>query len=477
MADTEVLVPLSLLDQSWLESMSITLAYVVKTVDISALRQAAIRVLEKWRLLAGRVVWSKNLESWCIQVPLQGEVSDRLGFTTSKLAVRMNPSSVVNENAPAQLLTRPPLDYFRPASVPHDLQTHASSQAPIISIHVTELSNCMCIGILFPHGVFDAFGIRQFLHGLDCELHERPWDPPAFSGTNVLEDALNDLAAIPSLYNDIHQESATYTGLREMARPVSAINKFKLVGSIAYEHVLHNVQAKAVYLSGDAIQKLTQTVKEELKASGRGTVSTGDILVAWILKAKGVHETVSQTDHARKRVGGYGTDSHVYSDIHANGIIPHDDDRRLNILHTDNGVAPGPITPHLSRKDLAKKSLAELALIHRQHAESTTNVEWAQAYNNYLRKRLNRSLIFNRKIGVEALLVTNQTIARSDEINFGSKTYVHWCYMGPAETDHMISLRRFKDGFFIEGKARAARWRAVEEAVEELAMSRFKPRL
>ncbi|KAG6834856.1 hypothetical protein H0H93_006874 [Arthromyces matolae] len=465
MADTEVLVPLSLLDQSWLESMSITLAYVVKTVDISALRQAAIRVLEKWRLLAGRVVWSKNLESWCIQVPLQGEVSDRLGFTTSKLAVCMNPSSVVNENAPAQLLTRPPLDYFRPASVPHDLQTHASSQAPIISIHVTELSNCMCIGVLFPHGVFDAFGIGQFLHGLDCELHGKPWDPPAFSGTNVLEEALNDLAAIPSLYNNIHQESTTYTGLREMTRPVSAMNKFKFVGSIAYEHVLHNIEAKAVYLSGKTTRKLTQTVKEELrKTSGHGTVvSTGDILVAWILKVMHAKES-EDTEPIRMctAISIRTALTEMYPEV---------------ATYSHNGVATALIMPPLTRQDLAKKSLAELAVIHRRHAESTSDVAWAQAYNNYLRKRLNRSLIFNRKIGEEALLVTNQTIARSDEINFGSKTYVHWCYMAPAETDHIISLRRFKDGFFIEGKARAARWRAVEEAVEELAMSRYKPRL
>ncbi|KAG6819370.1 hypothetical protein H0H93_012453, partial [Arthromyces matolae] len=269
---------------SYLEVFGVTSGRVVQSLDIYALRAALHRVIDKWRLLAGYVEWSNTLSKWCIRVPLQGDVSSRLKFTTSKKATRLQPSFVVNEQDSAHISTRPPLPYFRHESVPHDLQSYSSSKSPLLSVHVTELLNCACVGFTIPHGVFDGGGSWQILHALKQELHGKPWDPPAISQSNILQEALDDLERAPSMYNDIHQETATYSALRRYFVPRSVITVATILGRTVYEHVRHNVESKTVYLGPKAIVKLRREARGDLQSSEAPSVSMNNILAAWFFK-------------------------------------------------------------------------------------------------------------------------------------------------------------------------------------------------
>ncbi|KAG5633339.1 hypothetical protein DXG03_007546, partial [Asterophora parasitica] len=168
------------------------MGYVTKSVDNATLEAAGKRVVDKWRLLAGRLERNPSTSMWCIRVPLDGEVANRLKFTTSKLAVTLDAPIIPLDSTSSEILVRPALKYFRHSSTPSSLSAFASSNAPIVSIHVTELSNCACVGISVPHGVFDAFGLGQIIWGLDAELNGKAWTPPPSSETNIMQETLQE---------------------------------------------------------------------------------------------------------------------------------------------------------------------------------------------------------------------------------------------------------------------------------------------
>ncbi|KAG6815260.1 hypothetical protein H0H93_010431 [Arthromyces matolae] len=264
------------------DNSGVTLTYIVQSLDIYSLHKAALRVVDKWRLLAGRIQPTKDLSSWCISVPIQGDVSHRLWFTTSRFETALDSSYFMDKADPIRIVLQPPLKYFRHPSVPYNLQGYFSSNAPIISIHVTQFSNCVCIGVAFPHCVLDGHGIGQFVHALDDELHDRHWTIPPFSENNAFQAVLDELEAkAPTV--DVSSPSALPPPRRALA-PSSLINGLIVESRLAYETRYRNLDTKMVYIPAHALVKLVQKTKDEAIQSGLGVVSTSDIVSAWILK-------------------------------------------------------------------------------------------------------------------------------------------------------------------------------------------------
>ncbi|KAG6834350.1 hypothetical protein H0H93_010281 [Arthromyces matolae] len=261
MNDT-ILVPLSQLDQCYLENFSYTVGYILHHLDKDALRSAALRVMDKWRLMAGHIEWSETLSTWGVRVPLHGDVSSRLKFTVNTVRTRLPPSFVVNENTSAHIFTRPPIKYFRHKSVPYDFQSDASSKAPIWAIHVTEFSNCVCLGFTLSHGVFDAIGGGLVGYAMNHELQGKPWDVPPLFETNVVREVLHDLTSAPRMYDDIHRETEAYSALRSALVPASVANTLALVAGTAFENKWHNVETKLIYLGPKAMAKIRKEVND-----------------------------------------------------------------------------------------------------------------------------------------------------------------------------------------------------------------------
>ncbi|KAG6819126.1 hypothetical protein H0H93_015122 [Arthromyces matolae] len=454
-----ILVPLAQLDQSYLHEVGVTVGHVIRSVDVSVLRAAAVRVVDKWRLLAGHLEWSKQLSSWCVNVPLHGDVSGRLGFTTNILKRRLDTQFAVNEHAFAQVVTRPPLNLFRASSTPSDLQSYATSKAPIISIHVTKLLNCTCIGFSFPHGVLDAVGIGHFIHGLDDELNGRTWDAPAISTTNVVRETLDTLEAAPTIYDDIHKETAAFSSLRRSLRPASLANKLSLAAKITNEHIRHGIETKAVHLGEQAIQRLLRETKAEVAKLGVGRVSTGDILVAWIMKAMYADESDS---NAVCLISLYSIRAMLQDKYPTIKDYPH------------NGFTTCPLPP-FTKGQLAKLSVAELAILHRKGFEPATEIAWLQAYNTYLKKALSGQFLVKWEKNNELWIHTNQVIGRLEKIDYGSKMFGVWVWFNPLEFPGEIGINKFNGGYLVQGTARSARWRAVAKLVED--MDKPQPRL
>ncbi|KAG6847026.1 hypothetical protein H0H93_010576 [Arthromyces matolae] len=445
MNDT-ILAPLTQLDQSYLENYTISTGYVVQHVDIDALRAASLRVIDKWRLLAGHIEWSNNLSTWCVRVPVHGDVSGRLKFTVNKLKTRLPPSFIVNENTSAHIFSRPPLKYFRHESVPDNFQSYASSKAPIFAVHVTEFANCTCVGLTVAHGVFDGFGGGLIIHALDDELKGKPWDVPPLSESNILREALHDLESAPRMYDDIHKETATYSALRRTLVPASIQNTLALAADVVYEKIWHNTECKMIYLGPKAVAKL----RKEAKDDATPKVSTADLLVAWFLKAIYTNE---EDDTPVCLLSTVAIRAHLMDKYPALKLYPH------------NAMAVHPVTP-FTKQALASKSLSELAVLHRRSLKPATELAWVQAYNTYLSKALRGHLSY--RLGPEDWVYSNQMQGGLNEIDFDSKQYSMFFWLTPVEPGRTITINRFKDGYIIIGNARSKRWRAVQKIVEDL---------
>ncbi|KAG6809471.1 hypothetical protein H0H92_016113 [Tricholoma furcatifolium] len=279
-----ILVPLNVLDRTWLDQSSITLGYVLSTVDIPKIEAAAKRLVDKWRLLAGHLEWSKEHSIWCIRVPLEGDVLHRLTFTTSKLDTPLDSGAFPSlDPTLAEIIVRPSLQYFRHSSVPNSVEAFASSKAPFLSIHVSELTSCACLGISVPHSIFDAFGLGQIIRGLDAELKGTRWEVPQSFEINIVQKALDELAATHPHSTQAPQANAMIAVQRDVV-PSSIKNAISCRIAVAYEYFWKKTETKAVYMADAVVNELVEKVKNEVKGSGNEWVSTGDILVAWFLK-------------------------------------------------------------------------------------------------------------------------------------------------------------------------------------------------
>ncbi|KAG6848648.1 hypothetical protein H0H93_015279 [Arthromyces matolae] len=255
----------------------------------------------------------------------------------------------------------------------------------------------------FPHTVLEAFGIGQFIHALDNELHGRPWEaPPLPSEINVVQEALDDLEAAPSLFDCIHRESATYAGLRRDFTKSSFMNNLSNSRAFLSEFIWGRIEDKSVYLNGKTLGKLLREVKDEVRTIDGGSVTTSDILVAWILKAMYANESDMKPVSLISAISIRRVLGSKYPAMKDYSRTCTFLGRGVSLI--DNAIMFSPL-PSFTKQQLAEQSLAELAILHRQRLETTTNEAWIQAYNRH----------------DEPWMFTNQAIGRIDQIEFGSK--------------------------------------------------------
>ncbi|GLB43316.1 hypothetical protein LshimejAT787_1302170 [Lyophyllum shimeji] len=448
MANT-LLVPLSPLDHNGVIAVGATLGYVLKSVDAAAVEDAAKRVIDKWRLLAGRPEWSRRLASWCIRVPVAGDVSHRLKFSTSKLALPLDTPITYLGDTSAEILERPSLKFFRHPSVPNSLASYASSNHPIISIHIAELTNCSCLGISIPHGIFDAFGLGQFLGALDAELNGKPWTPPVFSSSNILRTALEDLAATGP-HRNTDKPSALADVQRDFASATLKNNVSYGLG-FASEYLWHTPVVKSIFLGKHVLEQLTRVVKDEAVKSGSGWVTTGDILMAWLLKAIYLHEH----DDIPVSIMSVFSIRSVLSSIHP-----------AFATYTHNAIMPCGI-PVFTKEEITTKSMTELAIIHRRNVNVARNVSFIGAYGQWLAS-IGGNTIPRRRPGGNFWMVSNQSIGHFDQIDFGSGMIAQWFWSLPIFPDQVFTLNKFKGGYVVEINMRPERWKGVAETIDRM---------
>ncbi|KAG6847415.1 hypothetical protein H0H93_008253 [Arthromyces matolae] len=468
-----VLAPLSPLDQNLLEAFSFTIGYVLKTpIDRPSLKDAAIRLISKWRLLSGHVEWSKPLSSWCIRVPLTGDVSNRVKFTTSQLTASSldQPFSVFDRpnTSNSQILIRPPTKYFIHSSTPSEINSYASSKAPLLSIHVTELSNATCVGITVPHGVFDAIGLGYVLKALNNEFNDRPWEVPPLTESNIMREALKDISSSPPLSAPAASKE-WLSGFNGVIRKATLLNKFKFVLAIVYDLIWHKVEFKGVYLADAVVKRLSEEVKKAVgELSGGEWVSTGDILSAWFVKAAYARDLdpkatlslfVSIRDVLCERDPAF---TNYHRQFLHNSDQPHIKLTQIIVI-PDNGIVVC-CTPLLTKKELCG-TLPNLSLHYRHIIHR--DIPYIQSYMTFT-ESFKGSMIPNIPRGQEMWFMSNQLTAHYDDLDLGSEMLALWHWNSPVVPSNFLSMNRVGGGYLIQGNVSRHRWGSIEKAVKTL---------
>jgi len=283
-----VTVPLSKLDAGVGMAGSMFGWTVEGPVDTDLIIQALDRLTDKWRLLSGRVAYTDATKSqFQLVVPISSPLSPdyaRYHFSTSNDhdSISLDLHNLGKEDLVIQDV--PNSKYFCHASSSYQLGDLVKSQKPLLSIHVSTMRNCKCIGILFPHGVFDGVGMGMIIHALDAEMHGREWVvPPLVTSSNPIQDKLDELMSTAPSTADLAAAPALPTLIKAFRKngiwPMAI-----LAGCFLYEIVWHKLETKSLFFGEDIVKAIVAQVKEEVRASGKGWVGKADVLFAWFVK-------------------------------------------------------------------------------------------------------------------------------------------------------------------------------------------------
>ncbi|GJN91004.1 hypothetical protein Rhopal_004018-T1 [Rhodotorula paludigena] len=517
-----MLVPLSLVDNA-VADMGITCAFLFGLPggsDDASLKQvlddlhgATRRVVEKWALLQGKPVWSKEKGIWTIDVPETPLAQERPFLFTSERVHKPYAAAASLSALPQPLdassscAFQPAHDllHFRRPDLPSTFADWAKKGASLLAVHATVFDDALAVGVTTPHGLLDATGTGWAVRALTAELHHQPWDvPPSTWARNALTDKFDEVVARPVSDDpeDVRIAKSALPGWVPAAK-VGNIARF-LVGYV-WEKKWHKDELRHVFLSKKAVEALTKSVKDQVRdeTGGKEWVSTGDVLTAWAAKALFGHEP---------RSGASALLSPVYA---LREILSLPD-------YPANSMCPYPFSPSpIPYSTFPTLSLATLALNHRRclllarkepFLQATLKVMLAQAKGN-LPLMPFKPWPWEKK-GTQVFIVSNQatadvaglsiprpsataaTASAADEDegtlhdvdvsappsrkgSAASSTaaaaasdlplLAYYMRITSPLSDH--TSFRFQvnaQGYFFEGAMRRKRWQGVERAVEQL---------
>ncbi|KAI5474865.1 hypothetical protein MNV49_002328 [Pseudohyphozyma bogoriensis] len=390
---SEVLCPLTCFDNA-INLVGMCVQYVLTPstpLDVDKIENAIARVVDKWRLLAGRLVWLKDQKIWAIRVPI-GSLPPNYAtyiFTTTQSTKSSGFTPPVLTPSTIEAFGQPPRSAFvSPKAVftSSDHQKH-----PLFSFHVTVFPDCTCIGVTFPHGVFDGVGFGHLLRAIDAELNGREWEVPPLETINPVDTLLKDVPI---------EEGTKFEGYKTVTK-MSAWSMATMLASLAFQHVWHGVERGQVYFGRNVVKGIVDPVKKEVmeKSGGKEWVSTADIMSAWIaayLNEPNSPNTLSMAYIFDARpvlaeASGTSFDSYPHNTV-------------LYSEFTGIPLSSLPTTP-----------LSTLAL-HFRHALTTSRTLKHVKQRHYDSPDF---LAFRRPYGVDTWGFSNQTKGRYDQVDWG----------------------------------------------------------
>ncbi|EJD51008.1 hypothetical protein AURDEDRAFT_135268 [Auricularia subglabra TFB-10046 SS5] len=453
-----LLVPLSSVDQAGVENTGSIYAYVVSgPFDADALRTAALRAADKWRLLAGKVEWDAGRWTYAIRVPL-GAIEPDVRFTrdTSQREKPLGVEVSQSGDNEARILRRPGLACFRHGGTQGSLAMHAKTSQPILSIHVCEFADATCIGVTLPHGVFDGTGAGMVIKALDAELNGRTWTPPPFGTENIMEDALRDISSYPSHDSDDSAELPQLAHFKREFNPVGVSSLASLVYGVGYEYLWHRAEDRALFLGRDVVERIVSRTQEGIRPlPPTENVTTGDILLMWFIQAAygGDEDDDEHTISIASAVSLRTTLTKMNQDF---ATYPH------------NASIP-TVLPLLTTTQLKRSSIGELALAHRAAINALRTLPYVQAWSQYIAE-IGRPVVPARRRTSDAWLFSNQVLGAPTDISFGPRVDLRAFYflLAPFLPDHSVVINKINGGYVMQGYVRRARWNAIERVLQEL---------
>ncbi|KAG7096563.1 hypothetical protein E1B28_003985 [Marasmius oreades] len=417
--EDHALYPLTPFDRLFERSTFVTGWLLEGKLDEQVLSDAIQKVTEKWRMLAGRVVSREEGEgtSWYLKIPL-GPLPPT--YATYKITTTSspNPLSFYNITLPLQHGINNSLPYtlFLHADTPRHYKAWAEGGGvPLTCWHLTYFNEgYTCLGFARSHGVFDGVGAVQVVNAVVDELagNETEWTPPPLPLPGMVENP------VQRALEEISAQNPGEDGFPLKSPLYSAMGVTGALGMAAWhlrERYWRNAVPRCLVIPDRVVTSLVrgvrQRVLEERGRVGLGTeeVSTGDVLVAWLMKtiySRGTnpHTTVHCSNLASFR-SLLGSDKEILK-------YPH------------NAWTPLPYPPY-SVEDLNSLPLHELSRRLAEARHSFDKVHVACAYNTLRKHPLAMPV---HETADESFLVSNVSASRILEADWGMKTICGYRY-------------------------------------------------
>ncbi|KAG6861375.1 hypothetical protein C0995_000781 [Termitomyces sp. Mi166 len=352
--------PLTLFDRLFERTTFLTGWLVEGKIDTDALEVALAGVTKKWRVLAGRLqsIQDENdVTQWRIKVPL-GEIPD--DYETFALTISTGEHPLPHYvTSPIPLISQAlPHALFIHPSTPRQYTLWESKSHPLTCWHVTHLpadpstggKQHTCIGFARSHGIFDGVGAAAIMRALVSEMRGEDWTAPPLPKSgfsdNPLQRALDARIQAHESQGSVKPEN--YHGFVNLG----VTGAVKQIGWHIRERWWKGADRRILLLPKDVLLFLTNTVRSEISRSSDGSstiqVTTGDILVAWVLKTMYSQGTSPKSVIQCSNLASF------------RGLLAEDDPSILQYIH--NVFVPLPY-PSMTVAQLKSYPLHELSSI------------------------------------------------------------------------------------------------------------------
>ncbi|KAL8277686.1 hypothetical protein RQP46_009959 [Phenoliferia psychrophenolica] len=404
-------------------------------VETTSIEAALWRVSDKWRLIAGRLERDEEGSGWVVRVPIDDTF----------------PSDYARYRFTSTTTSPPPFKYFVPPGAPRKVADLAKANAALVAIHVTTFADCQAIGLTAPHGVFDAIGLGMIIKALDAELTGKEWTPPPLLEKNSLDERLQasaiECTKLPPYVADAE--------LRRLSNgsEKSRWDMFRLVWSLLVEKFWHRVKARDVFVGRELMERLVESVKEEVRVAtaGREWVSTGDVLMAWSVKAMYGSET--SNNKLLTTTALWDTRGVLSTPTTSLSSYPHN-------------TACFYIMQPIKVSTLAATPLSTLALQARRALDAARTLP---ALHDTLDWMCSYLPLPARGNEAEGIYFSNQIAGHLTGTSWGAKpdALVGW-WIWCQELDHIVAWNELESGWIMSTITRPSRWKSVEKELERL---------
>lgn len=239
-----------------------------------------------------RRLWLQ-VTQWRIKIPL-GEIPEDYETFALTISTGEHPLSHYF-TSPIPLVSRSlPHTLFIHPSTPRQYTLWESKRHPLTCWHVTHLpadplnggKQYTCIGFARSHGIFDGVGAAAIMRALVSEMRGEDWTVPPLPKSGFSENPLQQAldAHIQAYDSQNGTKPEDYHGFVNLG----VAGAVKQIAWHVRERWWNGADRRILLMPKDVFLFLTNTVRAEFsRSSGTGNanrVTTGDILVAWVLK-------------------------------------------------------------------------------------------------------------------------------------------------------------------------------------------------
>lgn len=181
-----------------------------------------------------------------------------------------------------------PTTLFRDHTTPQRPSDWTDKDIPLMYWHLTyfkaEGLEYTCLGLTFPHGVFDGMGIAAVIHAFEAESLGQSWPIPP-----PLKPGLNDNKLLTFLDKTESEMKQAGTPLPLDYKATSIVGLrflFRFLAWHIWQQRWHQAQRRVALMPPQVYEKLLGDAREALAQEGKTDVriSAGNVITAWIYK-------------------------------------------------------------------------------------------------------------------------------------------------------------------------------------------------